>query len=274
MERILIINVRNSIQSKVKSEKSLRTDRTDNNSNGIHANTTISFHQDRSDPSGVYFQGKLINITMSSRTRSSRENDNMNGDCDNNNNNDDDSKYQQLHKQLVFGGMKTTLEHRTSGSTPDDDDDDDNDDDNPTNKLSGDPIVPKMEMLGKVTSSKPKVVDESKDDYAFGSYDVLTLKGAAAQQTMHPGNLDYYQLCEENFEEYEKIPLPCRYQRKLLCFEKIVSIILDRGGVFRKYNGKPMKNKDAIMKTMDRMRQIAKPKLVKVRFLCCVISNE
>lgn len=196
----------------------------------------------------------------------------MNGDCDNNNNNnDDDSKCQQL----VVGGMDTTLEHQTSGSTPDDDDGD-NDNDDPTNKLSGDTMVQKMEILEKVTSSssKPKVMDESNDDYAFGSYDVLTLKGAAAQQTMHPGNLDYYQLCEENFDEYEKIPLEFRNKRKLLCFEKIVSIILDRGGVFRKYNGKPMKKKDAIMKTMDRMRQIAKPKLVKVRFLCCVISNK
>ena len=35
--------------------------------------------------------------------------------------------------------------------------------------------------------------------------DVLTLKGAAAQQTQHPGNLFFYSLCEDHFNEYDKI---------------------------------------------------------------------
>jgi hypothetical protein len=95
--------------------------------------------------------------------------------------------------------------------------------------------------------------------YKYSPNDVLTLKGAAAQQTTHPGNLIYYQLCEERFAEYES---SSQQQRREICHEIATSIVKKRGGVFRKYNGSKMDEKAAITKTKDRMRQIQKPKIV------------
>jgi hypothetical protein len=89
--------------------------------------------------------------------------------------------------------------------------------------------------------------------------DVLYLKGAAAQQTTHPGNLNYYALCEKRFDEWAALDCDDP-ERKRICTE-IVKIVSQRGGVFRKANGCPMDSKAAVEKTNSRFRQIAKPKL-------------
>jgi hypothetical protein len=91
------------------------------------------------------------------------------------------------------------------------------------------------------------------------SHDVLYLKGAASQQTTHPGNLNYYALCEERFDEWSVLDCDDP-KRKQICIE-IVKIVLQRGGVFHKASGGAMDIKAAVEKTNNRFRQIAKPKL-------------
>ena len=91
------------------------------------------------------------------------------------------------------------------------------------------------------------------------SNDVLTLKGAAAQQTTHRGNLNYYALCEERFDRWAALDCDDP-ERKQICKE-IVKIVSERGGVFRKASGGAMDIRAAIDKTNARFRQIAKPKL-------------
>lgn len=108
---------------------------------------------------------------------------------------------------------------------------------------------PPKEQRGNSSSSN------SRDN----THDVLYLKGAAAQQTSHPGNLYYYALCEQRFDEWSALGSDDP-KRKLICKE-IVKIILQRGGVFRKASGGAMDVKGAVEKTNSRFRQIAKPKL-------------
>ena len=101
--------------------------------------------------------------------------------------------------------------------------------------------------------------------------DVLTLKGAAAQQTQHPGNLFFYSLCETNFNDYDNI-LTCtdrttklyekqKQSRRRIC-TTIVNTVLNQPACFRMWNGSLMSANQAISKTQERMRQISKPKLV------------
>lgn len=91
------------------------------------------------------------------------------------------------------------------------------------------------------------------------SHDVLYLKGAAAQQTTHPGNLNYYALCEERFDEWSA--LDCDDPKRKQISKDIVKVIAQRGGVFRKASGGAMDIKSAVEKTSSRFRQIAKPKI-------------
>lgn len=92
--------------------------------------------------------------------------------------------------------------------------------------------------------------------------DVLTLKGAAAQQTTHPGNLFYYKLCEERFAEYDALdPVNMSDRRREIC-KDIVFQVQQNGGIFRDLKGKPMKSTLTISKTQNRMRQIKRPKQV------------
>lgn len=112
---------------------------------------------------------------------------------------------------------------------------------------------PKQQRRGrpKNTTSTSRSRDKSND--------VLTLKGAAAQQTTHLGNLNYYALCEERFDRWAA--LDCDDPgRKQICKE-IVKIVSERGGVFRKASGGAMDIKAAIDKTNSRFKQIAKPKV-------------
>lgn len=92
-----------------------------------------------------------------------------------------------------------------------------------------------------------------------GIKDVLFLKGAAAQQTTHPGNLAYYALCEEKYEKYAA--LPDNHPSKAQICRDIVDEILRSGGKFRSPTGGTMTHAAAMQKTKDRMRQIAKPKI-------------
>ena len=91
------------------------------------------------------------------------------------------------------------------------------------------------------------------------SKDVLSLRGAAAQQTEHPGNLAYYGLCENRYEEYAALP-DGHPSRDEIC-EAIVDEILGSGGNFRSHTGGNMSRAAAVEKTRSRMRQIEKPKI-------------
>lgn len=92
-----------------------------------------------------------------------------------------------------------------------------------------------------------------------GSKDVLFLKGAAAQQTTHPGNLAYYALCEAKYEKYAA--LPDNHPSKAQICRDVVDEVLRSGGKFRSPTGGTMTHAAAMQKTKDRMRQIAKPKI-------------
>ena len=92
--------------------------------------------------------------------------------------------------------------------------------------------------------------------------DVITLKGAAAQQTTHPGNLFYYKLCEEKFAEFDSLdPNTMVDERRNICID-IISKVKNNGGIFYDLYGKPMKLTSTIAKTQNRMRQIKRPKQV------------
>lgn len=90
--------------------------------------------------------------------------------------------------------------------------------------------------------------------------DVLTLKGAAAQQTQWKGNLFFYQLCEERFPEFQSLQ-DKHPRRRQICLE-IVQQVQSKGGNFLKHRTKtPMPLESALEKTKCRMYQIAKPKM-------------
>ncbi len=112
---------------------------------------------------------------------------------------------------------------------------------------------------GKKSSPNDDSTLQQRKTKRDNSQDVLYLKGAASQQTSHPGNLNYYALCEERFDEWSVLDCDDP-KRKVICKE-IVKIIMQRGGVFRKATGGAMDIKAAVEKTNSRMRQIAKPKL-------------
>lgn len=97
-------------------------------------------------------------------------------------------------------------------------------------------------------------------DYEYGDNDVLTLKGAAARQTTHPGNLVYYKLCGERLADFEKAET--KPAKRDISKEIVAKIVNEYGGIFRKYNGAEMDTTAAVNKTMDRFRQIRKPKVV------------
>ena len=88
--------------------------------------------------------------------------------------------------------------------------------------------------------------------------DVLYAKGAAAQTMTNPGNLLYYQLCEQRYNEFTQ--LNDIGSKKQLCRE-VVDTITATGGCFRGVTGARLKCKAAVDKTYDRFRQIGKPKL-------------
>lgn len=106
---------------------------------------------------------------------------------------------------------------------------------------------------------QPSLKQQPSRNRRDNSNDVLTLKGAAAQQTTHRGNLNYYALCEERFDRWAALDCDDP-ERKQICKE-IVKIVSERGGVFRKASGGAMDIRAAIDKTNARFRQIAKPKL-------------
>ena len=100
---------------------------------------------------------------------------------------------------------------------------------------------------------------KNKFQYKFADADVLSMLGAAAQQTTHPGNLAFYQLCEEHYDAY--ITLPDSHPGRVEIALQIVDAINQKGGIFRKRNGTRMSKEDAMTKVKDRMRQIRKPKI-------------
>jgi len=75
----------------------------------------------------------------------------------------------------------------------------------------------------------------------------------------NPGNLYFYQLCEEHYDEYMKLD-PDDQQRKVIALS-IVDKIIAKGGKFHAPSGAGLTKKAAVGKTQDRMRQISKPKL-------------
>mmetsp|Transcript_7052 Transcript_7052/g.16271 ORF Transcript_7052/g.16271 Transcript_7052/m.16271 type:complete len:504 (-) Transcript_7052:61-1572(-) len=91
------------------------------------------------------------------------------------------------------------------------------------------------------------------------SKDVIYAKGAAAQTMTNPGNLLYYRLCDERFEEWSALKSHDP-RKKSICVD-IIDAIEATGGVFRSKTGGVLDRLTAENKTKDRMRQIAKPKL-------------
>ena len=75
----------------------------------------------------------------------------------------------------------------------------------------------------------------------------------------NPGNLLYYRLTNERFDEWSA--LKNHDPRKGAICGEIVDAFLATGGVFRSKTGVPLDRMAAENKTKDRLRQIAKPKL-------------
>jgi hypothetical protein len=128
------------------------------------------------------------------------------------------------------------------------------------------PTTPSADTPPNVTATVTATVG-----YKYSTNNVLTLKGGAAQQTTHPGNLYYYGLCEEYYPKYqaclqENDNDENEIQRKR-SVEKVCNAVVEKvqqngGGIFRNYKGRPMQHKQAVEKTRDRFRQIARPKRV------------
>ena len=149
----------------------------------------------------------------------------------------------------------------------------------------------------RVCSKAYKMKGKTKYKYSVHDHDVITLRGGAAQQTTHPGNLTLYKLCEERYAEWfealDGSPVGAlkskvgasksksgandgagsasvsvsgsgssgaKQYRKGICLE-IVRTIQKQGGTFRDGSGRTMSDERAVIKTHDRMRQIAKPKV-------------
>ncbi|KAL9182320.1 hypothetical protein ACHAXT_012972 [Thalassiosira profunda] len=128
-----------------------------------------------------------------------------------------------------------------------------------------------MSGLGKARSRAAAQADEDtagpkkrrgrppKEGSGPNAMDVLFAKGAAAQAQTNPGNLLFYQLCEERYDAWAKLS-DGDPRRRSTC-EEIVESILSRGGVFRTKTGGVLPRKNAVEKARDRMRQIGKPKI-------------
>mmetsp|Transcript_21571 Transcript_21571/g.46920 ORF Transcript_21571/g.46920 Transcript_21571/m.46920 type:complete len:535 (+) Transcript_21571:38-1642(+) len=129
---------------------------------------------------------------------------------------------------------------------------DDNDaDDEPS--ASPTPTTPVNNMTSSSSSTLPK-----KSSSHDSTKDVLYARGAAAQIITNPGNLYFYQLCEERYDEFTNFQ--AKDPQRRIVAGKVVDSILASGGVFRKVSGGIMSRPKAIDKTRDRMRQIGKPK--------------
>ena len=82
---------------------------------------------------------------------------------------------------------------------------------------------------------------------------------STAQTMTNPGNLFYYRLGNERFDEWSALKSHDP-GKKAICGE-IIDAIEAKGGVFRSKTGGVLSRLAAENKTKDRMRQIAKPKL-------------
>jgi len=91
--------------------------------------------------------------------------------------------------------------------------------------------------------------------------DVLYLRGAAAQTVAHPGNLNFYRLCEERYDEFSTCEGGIKDGRLRAICDEIVDAVAASGGVFRGGDGRALERRDALRKTRDRLRQIGRPKL-------------
>jgi hypothetical protein len=111
-------------------------------------------------------------------------------------------------------------------------------------------------------SENNAAADDSNQSQEYSSNDVLTLKGTHAQHTTHTGNLIFYKLCEERFDQFNALSPSLDSARRQKLAWQVVREIQKKGGVFRHMNGKVMEPKRAVIKTIDRLRQIQKPKFV------------
>mmetsp|Transcript_31863 Transcript_31863/g.54359 ORF Transcript_31863/g.54359 Transcript_31863/m.54359 type:complete len:594 (+) Transcript_31863:108-1889(+) len=107
--------------------------------------------------------------------------------------------------------------------------------------------------------SKESSNGDNKGSSNDGSNDVIYARGAAAQTTTHPGNLYFYQLCEERHDEFAALDVKDTQSRKKIMAD-IVDKIMESGGKFRNQNGGVLPRRAAMEKTRDRLRQISKPK--------------
>jgi len=138
-----------------------------------------------------------------------------------------------------------------------------------------DEVVPSACVSASAALLSPKNQNQNLNNH--GRNDVLSMKGAAAQQTQHPGNLFFNSLCEEQFPHYDSYSLQLEKNPKESRIEKlrrqilldIIQAVKDQpgGACFRYPNGRMMQKCDVLRKAQDRMRQIKKPKLVPPSFV-------
>mmetsp|Transcript_11524 Transcript_11524/g.20726 ORF Transcript_11524/g.20726 Transcript_11524/m.20726 type:complete len:501 (+) Transcript_11524:98-1600(+) len=91
----------------------------------------------------------------------------------------------------------------------------------------------------------------------YNEFDVLAVKGGAAQTVTHPGNLFFYQLCEDRYDAWSISTGPNRS----IFVTEILDAITAKGGVFLKRTRGQLPRGVALEKIRDRMRQIGKPKV-------------
>ena len=80
----------------------------------------------------------------------------------------------------------------------------------------------------------------------------------------NPGNLLFYDLCDERYEEWASVK-PMDRRKGAICLE-IVDAFEATGGVFRSKTGEVLDRSAAKYKAKERLRHIGKPKLRPVGF--------
>lgn len=120
------------------------------------------------------------------------------------------------------------------------------------------PLLPPIDIksLSHVAPSSSLSTDKHTHDKRK---DVIMAKGAAAQTMTNPGNLYFYQLCDDRYDEFSLLVGWDPKRREIA--EEIVDAIIESGGVFRTRSGGVMTRVAAIDKARDRLRQISKPKI-------------
>ena len=98
-------------------------------------------------------------------------------------------------------------------------------------------------------------------------------QGAAAYKTTNPGNLYFYQLCDERCDEFALLDSHTPERQKIV--GEIVDAIIESGGVFRTSSGGVMTRAAALQKTRVRLGVMTRAAAAKKRSgqLCKMIAK-